>query len=256
MGNKDLEDLIRKIVKEAPVDYGDYPERMDPRSQAKIEDPEGLYAKNRAFRKGVSDVERIAGTRFKEIVDYVKRYYGTEGNITEPSVKRAIQMEQMNAVRQVMSIEPAHREELRDLCVEIASKESGWMSPDMTMEEALENGTSRTVLKLPAVLAPTKAAIFPLVKKDGLPEVAQKIIEDLKWDFNVAYDEKDAVGRRYRRQDALGTPFCITVDHQTLEDETVTIRHRDTMAQDRVKISDLRGLINAEVSIRNWLMKM
>ena len=89
-----------------------------------------------------------------------------------------------------------------------------------------------------------------------MPEVAQKIIEDLKWDFNVAYDEKDAVGRRYRRQDALGTPFCITVDHQTLEDETVTIRHRDTMAQDRVKISDLRGLINAEVSIRNWLMKM
>jgi glycyl-tRNA synthetase len=78
----------------------------------------------------------------------------------------------------------------------------------------------------------------------------------LKWDFNVAYDEKDAVGRRYRRQDALGTPFCITVDHQTLEDETVTIRHRDTMAQDRVKISDLRRLINAEVSIRNWLMKM
>jgi len=141
MGNKDLEDLIRKIVKEAPVDYGDYPERMDPRSQAKIEDPEGLYAKNRAFRKGVSDVERIAGTRFKEIVDYVKRYYGTEGNITEPSVKRAIQMEQMNAVRQAMLIEPAHREELRDLAVEIASKESGWMSPDMTMEQALENGT-------------------------------------------------------------------------------------------------------------------
>jgi hypothetical protein len=141
MGNKDLERLIRKIVKEAPVDYGDYPERMDPRSQAKIEDPEGLYAKNRAFRRGVSDVERIAGTRFKEIVDSVKRYYGTEGNITEPSVKRAIQMEQMNAVRQAMSIEPAHREELRDLAVEIASKESGWMSPDMTMEQALENGT-------------------------------------------------------------------------------------------------------------------
>jgi glycyl-tRNA synthetase len=72
----------------------------------------------------------------------------------------------------------------------------------------------------------------------------------------VTYDEKDAVGRRYRRQDALGTPFCITVDHQTLEDQTVTIRHRDSMAQDRVKISELRGLINAEVSIRNWLMKM
>jgi hypothetical protein len=140
MGNKDLEDLIRKIVKEAPVDYGDYPERMDPRSQAKIEDPEGLYAKNRAFRKGVSDVERITGKRFKEIVDYVKRYFGAEGNITEPSVKRAIQMEQLNSVRQAMSIEPSHREPLRNLAVEIASKEAGWMGPDVTMEEALEQG--------------------------------------------------------------------------------------------------------------------
>jgi glycyl-tRNA synthetase len=123
-------------------------------------------------------------------------------------------------------------------------------------EETLEDGSVRTVLRLPSVLAPTKAAVLPLVKKDGLPDVARKIIEDLKWDFNVAYDEKDAVGRRYRRQDALGTPFCITVDHQTLEDETVTIRHRDTMAQDRVKITELREIINKEVSIRNWLMKM
>ena len=123
-------------------------------------------------------------------------------------------------------------------------------------EETLEDGSVRTVLQLPAVLAPTKAAVLPLVKKDGLPEVAREIIEDLKWDFNVAYDEKDAVGRRYRRQDALGTPFCITVDHQTLEDQTVTIRHRDTMQQDRVKISELRGIINEEVSVRNWLLKM
>ena len=123
-------------------------------------------------------------------------------------------------------------------------------------EENLEDGSTRTVLKLPAVLAPTKAAVLPLVKKDGLPEVAREIIEDLKWDFNVAYDEKDAVGRRYRRQDALGTPFCITVDHQTLEDETVTIRHRDTMKQDRVAIADLRNIINDEVSMRNWLQKM
>ena len=140
MANTELEKLIRKIVKEAPVDYGDYPERMDPRSQAKIEDPEGLYAKNRAFRKGSRDVERIAGTRFKEIVDYVKRYYGAEGNITEPSVKRSIQLEQMNAVRQAMSIEPAHREALRDLAVEISSKESGWMPYDITISEALEQG--------------------------------------------------------------------------------------------------------------------
>ena len=123
-------------------------------------------------------------------------------------------------------------------------------------EETLEDGSTRTVLRLPSVLAPTKAAILPLVKKDGLPEVAREIIEELKWDFNVAYDEKDAVGRRYRRQDALGTPFCITVDHQTLEDKTVTIRHRDSMKQDRVAISDLRTIINNEVSMRNWLMKM
>jgi glycyl-tRNA synthetase len=123
-------------------------------------------------------------------------------------------------------------------------------------EEELENGTSRTVLKLPAVLAPTKAAILPLVKKDGLPEVARKIVEELKWDFNIAYDEKDAVGRRYRRQDANGTPFCITVDHDTLTDDSVTIRYRDTMEQKRVKISELKGIISEEVSIRNWLMKM
>ncbi len=123
-------------------------------------------------------------------------------------------------------------------------------------EETLEDGSLRTVLILPAVLAPTKAAILPLVKKDGLPEIAQQIIADLKWDFNVTYDEKDAVGRRYRRQDALGTPFCITVDHQTIEDQTVTIRHRDTMKQDRVKISDLKTIIEKEVSMKNWLQKM
>jgi glycyl-tRNA synthetase len=123
-------------------------------------------------------------------------------------------------------------------------------------EEELENNTTRTVLKLPAVLAPTKAAVLPLVKKDGLPEVAHKIIDDLKWDFNVIYDEKDAVGRRYRRQDAAGTPFCITVDHQTLEDETVTIRHRDTMEQSRVAIADLRTIIAKEVDMKSWLVKM
>jgi glycyl-tRNA synthetase len=123
-------------------------------------------------------------------------------------------------------------------------------------EEELENGTTRTVLKLPAVLAPVKAAILPLVKKDGLPEIARKIVDDLKWDFNVAYDEKDAVGRRYRRQDANGTPFCITVDHDSLTDDSVTIRYRDTMDQKRVKISDLRAIIKEEVDVKNWLMKM
>ena len=123
-------------------------------------------------------------------------------------------------------------------------------------EETLVDGSTRTVLSLPSVLAPTKAAILPLVKKDGLPEIAHQIIADLKWDFNVAYDEKDAVGRRYRRQDALGTPFCITVDHQTIEDQTVTIRHRDSMKQDRVQIADLKNIIENEVSMKNWLMKM
>lgn len=123
-------------------------------------------------------------------------------------------------------------------------------------EEELENGSFRTVLKLPPVLAPTKAAVFPLVKKDGLPEVAHQIIDDLKWDFNVLYDEKDAVGRRYRRQDANGTPFCITVDHQTLEDNTVTIRHRDTMEQERVAIADIKGIIHQAVDMKTWLKKM
>ncbi len=123
-------------------------------------------------------------------------------------------------------------------------------------EEELENGTTRTVLKLPSVLAPVKAAVLPLVKKDGLPEIARNIVEELKWDFNIIYDEKDAVGRRYRRQDANGTPFCITVDHDTLEDNSVTIRRRDTMEQQRVKIEDLRDIIKKEVDVRNWLMKM
>ena len=123
-------------------------------------------------------------------------------------------------------------------------------------EETLEDGSTRTVLRLPSVLAPTKAAILPLVKKDGLPEIAKEIIDELKWDFNVSYDEKDAVGRRYRRQDALGTPFCITVDHQTIEDQTVTIRHRDSMQQERVAIADLRTIIAKEVDMRSWLMKI
>lgn len=123
-------------------------------------------------------------------------------------------------------------------------------------EEELENGTMRTVLRLPAVLAPTKAAVLPLVKKDGLPEIAREIIDDLKWDFNVTYDEKDAVGRRYRRQDANGTPFCITVDHQTIEDQTVTIRYRDSMEQQRAAISELKGIIHQEVDMKTWLLKM
>ncbi len=120
-------------------------------------------------------------------------------------------------------------------------------------EENLEDGTSRVVLKLPAVVAPIKAAILPLIKKDGLPEVAKQIVDDLKWKFNVIYDEKDAIGRRYRRQDANGTPFCITVDHDTLNDQTVTIRDRDTMEQKRVPIADLKAIISEKTDAEYWL---
>ncbi len=123
------------------------------------------------------------------------------------------------------------------------------------IEETLNDGSTRTVLKLPAVLSPIKAAVLPLVKKDGLPELSERILADLRWDFNVVYDEKDAIGRRYRRQDALGTPFCITVDHQSLEDNTVTIRYRDSMVQDRVSIDDVRNIINEEVAYKKWLAK-
>ena len=124
------------------------------------------------------------------------------------------------------------------------------------VEEELENGSTRTLLRIPAVLAPTKAAILPLVKKDGLPEIAHRIVADLKWDFNLAYDEKDAIGRRYRRQDAVGTPFCITVDHQTLEDETVTLRYRDTMEQKRMPIGELKSTIHTECDMSSWLQKI
>ena len=120
-------------------------------------------------------------------------------------------------------------------------------------DETLEDNSTRTVLKLPAILAPFKAAILPLVKKDGLPELAQDIFEDLKWDFNVQYDEKDAIGRRYRRQDAAGTPLCITVDHDSLEDKSVTVRFRDSMEQKRVLISELSEIIAKEVDFKKWL---
>ena len=123
-------------------------------------------------------------------------------------------------------------------------------------EEELEEGNSRTVLRLPAVLAPFKVAILPLLKRDGLPELAKEIVDDLKWDMAVTYDEKDAVGRRYRRQDAIGTPFCITVDHQSLEDKTVTIRHRDSMKQERVALSDIKATIMQEVAVSNWLKRL
>ena len=123
-------------------------------------------------------------------------------------------------------------------------------------QEILEDGSSRTVLKLPPALAPTKVAVLPLVKKDGLPELSRTIVDDLKWSFTTAYDEKDAVGRRYRRQDALGTPYCITVDHQSLEDQTVTLRERDSMKQERISITDLKNGITDQVTLENLLRKL
>ncbi|MEO6884567.1 MAG: glycine--tRNA ligase [Bacteroidia bacterium] len=117
-------------------------------------------------------------------------------------------------------------------------------------EEQLEDGTSRTVLHIPTFLAPVKATVMPLTKKDGLPEKAREIMDSLKFDYICQYDEKDSIGKRYRRQDAIGTPFCITVDHQTLEDNTVTIRHRDTMQQERISINNIAQLIADNVSLK------
>lgn len=114
-------------------------------------------------------------------------------------------------------------------------------------EEQLEDGSERTVLHIPAKLAPYKVAVLPLLKKDGLPEKAREIIDNLKAEFMCQYDEKDAIGRRYRRQDAIGTPYAVTVDHQTLEDSTVTIRDRDTMEQDRVNISELEDIVRTRI---------
>ncbi|HAW73397.1 MAG TPA: glycine--tRNA ligase [Flavobacteriales bacterium] len=116
-------------------------------------------------------------------------------------------------------------------------------------EETLEDGSTRTVLRIPAPLAPVKVAILPLLKKDGLPEKAREIMAMLQMDHNVQYDEKDAIGRRYRRQDAIGTPLCITVDHDTLIDHAVTIRDRDTMTQERVAIDQLVAVVAGKVSI-------
>ena len=121
------------------------------------------------------------------------------------------------------------------------------------IEEKLENDTVRTVLKIPPFLAPFKAAILPLVKKDGLSEFAMKLYDDLKIHYNISYDQKDAVGRRYRRQDAIGTPLCITVDHDSLNDDMVTVRNRDTMKQTRVEIKDLISEIDKLVNISNYL---
>ena len=123
-------------------------------------------------------------------------------------------------------------------------------------EQALEGGDTRVVLHLPAALAPIKLAVLPLVKKDGLPEKAQEIMNELKFHFNCKYEEKDTIGKRYRRQDAIGTPYCVTIDHDTLKDNTVTLRDRDTMEQKRVPIADLRSIVEEKVSLISLLRKV
>ncbi len=123
-------------------------------------------------------------------------------------------------------------------------------------EETLEDGSVRTVLNIPPALAPVKAAVLPHIKKDGLPEKANEVLELLKFDHNCQYDEKDSIGKRYRRQDAIGTPFCVTIDHQTLEDDTVTIRERVSMTQERVAITDLARIVGEKVSMKNLLRQL
>jgi glycyl-tRNA synthetase len=125
-------------------------------------------------------------------------------------------------------------------------------------EEEVVNGEqkdTRTVLKFHPALAPVKVAVLPLVKKDGLPEIARDVIKNLKFDYITQYDEKDAIGKRYRRQDAIGTPYCVTVDYETKDDGCVTIRHRDTMLQERVKIEAVEEIISKAVGVRQLLVR-
>ena len=122
-------------------------------------------------------------------------------------------------------------------------------------EEKLEDGEERVVMKFPPFIAPVKLAVFPLVKKDGLPEIAQEILGKLRLDYYCLYDEKDSIGKRYRRMDAIGTPFCITVDHQTKEDNTITLRDRDTMLQERVLVEKLPQLLDEKLNSKYWLQK-
>ncbi len=127
-------------------------------------------------------------------------------------------------------------------------------------EEELEGSDGkkdiRVVLRLPAPLAPVKLCVMPLIKKEGLPEKAREIIDELKFEFNCQYDEKDSIGKRYRRQDAIGTPFCVTVDHQTMDDNTVTIRYRDSMEQERVAIDQVKSIIGSQVNLRRLFEKL
>jgi glycyl-tRNA synthetase len=122
-------------------------------------------------------------------------------------------------------------------------------------EEVVENET-RTVLSIPPALAPVKAAVLPLVKKDGMPEIAEKLWHEIKYIGKIIYDDKDSIGRRYRRQDAIGTPYCITIDNQTLQDETVTIRERDSMQQIRLPMKEVYAYISKNTGITELLKKL
>ena len=122
------------------------------------------------------------------------------------------------------------------------------------VNEQLDNKSVRALLKVPSILAPYKCAFLPLLKKDGLPELTKKIQKFFKLKYSTIYDEKDAIGRRYRRQDAIGTPFCITIDHQTVEDNTLTIRERDSMNQERIHINKLEDFLRSSLDINNWLL--
>ena len=124
--------------------------------------------------------------------------------------------------------------------ISLAYEEQKWLKEDGTEDQ-------RVVLKIPVKLAPMKLAILPLLKKDGLPEIAKELMEECKPYFHCFYEEKDAIGKRYRRMDAIGTPFCITIDHQTKEDNTVTIRFRDDMRQERINIKDVKDLVLKQI---------
>ena len=119
--------------------------------------------------------------------------------------------------------------------------------------ETLEDGSTRNVMSIPKQIAPNKLAVLPLLKKDGLPEYARKVMNEFSHEINLVYDEKDAIGRRYRRQDAIGTPYCITIDHQTIEDDSFTIRDRDSMEQTRINIEDLKSIVDSELTLKSLL---
>jgi len=122
--------------------------------------------------------------------------------------------------------------------------------------EILDDQSKRIVLRIPPALAPIKAAILPLVKKDGLPEIAEEIANELKFEYNLQIDLKDSIGKRYRRQDAIGTPICITVDHDTKNDQSITIRYRDTMEQERIPISELPTILERELGWKTLLSNL